>query len=38
MAIGVWDHFRIASGLGLARLPPRSAGVSLGKIQCQMLK
>ena len=31
-------YFKIASGLGLARLPPRSAGVSFGKIHSQMLK
>ena len=38
MAIGVFAHFRIASGFGLPRAPPRSAGVSCGRIQRQMLK
>ena len=31
MAIGWFAYLRMASGLGLARLPPRSAGVSLGQ-------
>jgi hypothetical protein len=36
--IGVFAHFRIASGFGEPFLPPRSAGVSCGRIQRQMLK
>jgi hypothetical protein len=39
MLIGVLAHFRMASGLGLPRRPPRSAGVSLSSmIHFQMLK
>jgi len=38
MAMGVQAYLRTASGLGFAFFPPRSAGVSLGRIQRQMLK
>ena len=38
MAMGWWAYFRIASGLTVPFLPPRSAGVSCVMIHRQMLK
>jgi hypothetical protein len=37
-AMGVLAYFRMASGLAPPFLPPRSAAVSLGRIQRQILK
>src|SRR6266540_1262519 len=38
IVIGVFAHLRTASGFGDPIFPPRSAGVSCGRIQRQMLK